>query len=90
MNNARKITLTLIAALVVSLAGVSHSEAKRVFKKAKYMGKAHYGLFRPCPKGSFYDKGSIRFPDGACWKCPKGYKRSVYPVENTKACFRRT
>lgn len=47
------------------------------FGKAKFMGHV-------CPKGSFYD--GIR--GGECRKCPSGYKRSVFHVDQDNACHR--
>lgn len=46
------------------------------FSKAKRIGK------RGCTKGAFFDprKG------GECWSCPKGYKRTVFPVTAKGAC----
>lgn len=37
-----------------------------------------------CPSGSFYDP----IKGGSCWSCPSGYKRSVYPVDQSNACIR--
>jgi len=38
-----------------------------------------------CPKGSFFDprKG------GECWSCPSGTHRTIFPVNEGKACERR-
>jgi len=40
---------------------------------------------KPCPKGSFFDprKG------GECWDCPSGTHRTIFPVNEGKACERR-
>lgn len=48
------------------------------YQNAKFMGPV-------CPAGSFYDP--IR--GGECWKCPTGYKRSVFHVNLPTACHRR-
>jgi hypothetical protein len=47
-------------------------------KKATFVGKA----LNKKPKGAFL---SIR-KGGEYWKCPKGYKRSIFPVTGKKAC----
>ncbi len=52
----------------------------KVDVKAKYLSKGK--LFKKCPQGGFFDprKG------GQCWKCPRGFKRTVYPVHKNSAC----
>lgn len=34
-----------------------------------------------CPAGSFFDLGKWE-----CWKCPPGYKRSLYAIDSDKGC----
>jgi hypothetical protein len=41
-----------------------------------------------CKKGQFWDKKGGKF--GACWSCPKGYKRGVSKVDGHKACLKVT
>lgn len=35
-----------------------------------------------CPSGSFYDG----YNGGGCWSCPRGYRRTIFPVYEDKAC----
>mgnify|MGYP002826024736 CR=1 FL=1 len=39
-------------------------------------------IFRKCPRGYFKD------PNGRCYQCPRGYRRSIHPVTSSRACFR--
>ncbi len=43
------------------------------------------GFFRTnCPSGAFWD------PNGRCYSCPSGYKRSLeYGVKSSRACYKR-
>ena len=54
-----------------------------VFAKAKNKGKGKGILRTKCPKGSFFD------PNGNCYSCPNGYKRTIYAVKSNRACSRR-
>jgi hypothetical protein len=38
-----------------------------------------------CPKGAFFDPRS----GGQCWSCAKGTHRTIFPVNQSKACERR-
>lgn len=49
-------------------------------KRDQYGAATHKG--RVCPEGSFFDPTR----DGECWSCPKGYERTVVPVEWADAC----
>jgi len=46
-------------------------------KKATYQGKV-------CPQGTVFDPTR----DGECWSCPRGYERSLAPVEWADACVK--
>ena len=54
--------------------------AKVVYKKAIDKGKAKW---LKCPKGAFFD------PNGRCYTCPSGYKRTVFSVKGGKACEKK-
>ena len=54
------------------------SKTKGKLSKAKYQGTV-------CPKGSIFDPTR----DGECWACPKGYDRTVAPVEWKDACVKK-
>lgn len=45
--------------------------------KATYIDKAQ----TTCPKGSFFDVSTFQ-----CWSCPSGSKRTVFPINDKKAC----
>lgn len=49
---------------------------------AKFLGKVN----RSTPKGAFFDPRR----GGEFWACPAGYKRTVFPVTNAKACEKVT
>lgn len=50
--------------------------------KATFLGKVN----RSTPKGAFLDPRR----GGEFWACPAGYKRTVFPVTNAKACEKVT
>ena len=68
-------------------AGFAHDKrnklrcSKKAWMKARYHGSGKL-LPTSCPRGTFFDP--IR--GGTCWSCPRGTKRTVYPVTSTKAC----
>jgi hypothetical protein len=47
---------------------------------AKTSKKGSWTLAKTCAKGTFGD------PNGKCYTCPSGYKRSAYPVTDKRAC----
>ena len=50
------------------------------FVAANDRGKGTGFLGTDCPRGAFFD------PNGRCYSCPSGYKRTVYSVKGSKAC----
>lgn len=53
---------------------------KDIFSDVKRASKLSKASF--CPKGSFFDLHN----GGGCWSCPSGYRRTVFPVHEDKAC----
>jgi hypothetical protein len=55
------------------------TQLKKAYSPAKRRGKP-----QGCPKGTFFDlrKG------GECWSCPKGWNRTIFPVDGDKACVK--
>ena len=81
----RKAVLILIAAMAVSVGGVTFAEAKTKYVRAKFVAKAKLSS-KPCPKGAIF-----AVTDHSCWKCPKGFKRSLDPnIQSKRACYKRT
>lgn len=70
---------------VASVTSKNACERPATMKYAKAINKGRAGgIFgTDCPAGSFYD------PNGNCYTCPNGYKRTVYPVTGGKACEQR-
>lgn len=60
---------------------------KTEYAKADKKRKVKIGK-KGCHKGEFWDKkgGGL----GACWECPKGYKRGLVAVDKPKACVKIT
>ncbi len=58
---------------------------KTSYEKAEKKRKIKIGK-KGCKKGEFWDKkgGGL----GACWECPKGYKRGIVAVDKGKACIK--
>ncbi len=91
MYGRYRITIAIIGAigcLAVSLSSSTaaapkcggHGEVKCTFAKATRHAKP-----KACPKGTFLDPRN----GGECWSCPKGLKRTVFPVtDKKKACTR--
>ena len=42
-----------------------------------------------CPNGQFWDVKGGKGLLGACYSCPRGYRRSILPVTSKKACRQR-
>lgn len=57
--------------------------ATTVYAKAKSHGKGWGMLGTNCNKGQFWD------PNGYCYSCPSGYKRTTSAVSSAKACSKR-
>ena len=53
---------------------------KDIFSDVKRASKLSNTNF--CPAGSFFDLHN----GGGCWSCPSGYRRTVFPVHEDKAC----
>jgi len=53
---------------------------KTDFIAATDRGKGTGILGTDCPRGAFFD------PNGRCYTCPSGYKRTVYSVTSSNAC----
>ena len=47
---------------------------------AQRFGRGGGALGTDCPRGQFWD------PNGSCYACPKGYTRTLHPVDTPKAC----
>ncbi|MBL8323430.1 MAG: hypothetical protein JNJ89_00575 [Rubrivivax sp.] len=52
------------------------------FAKATRHGRATGLLRTDCQRGQFWD------PNGDCWSCPGGYRRTAHPVTAERACAR--
>lgn len=55
------------------------------FAKAQGPRRGTGLLKTDCPRGWFFDIGR-----GRCYRCPNGYKRTVYAVDSNSACVRHT
>lgn len=68
---------TVIKLGIMLLLGFMHSmQASAEFGKARYVGKPS------CANGGFFDPRN----GGECWSCPENSSRSVFPVNQNKAC----
>jgi hypothetical protein len=50
------------------------------FESATRHGRGKGVLRTDCARGQFWD------PNGYCWSCPSGYRRTAHPVTSDKAC----
>jgi hypothetical protein len=54
--------------------------AHEKFSSASRHGRGKGLLRTDCARGQFWD------PNGYCWSCPSGYRRTAHPVTSGKAC----
>ncbi|MFO0722212.1 MAG: hypothetical protein U1E65_00430 [Myxococcota bacterium] len=64
-----------------SVAGDKACATKEVFGE-KLSSADFEHKYKDCTGGSFFDPRN----GGECWKCPKGYSRTLEPVTSKKAC----
>ncbi|MBL9168933.1 MAG: neutral/alkaline non-lysosomal ceramidase N-terminal domain-containing protein [Verrucomicrobiales bacterium] len=62
--------------------GIDGAEACEVPGRSEFTGATRHGP-AGCGPGQFFD-----LITGACWSCPDGYNRTVFPIEGNAACER--
>ena len=84
MDNARVVLGLLVVIAILAAAYYAYRELKNSTRKNSAVGVTyHYqdALERSCKlRGGFMD------PDGHCYSCPPGDRRTLDPISSPKAC----